>query len=97
MKSDYEIANENIMSPISAVAAEMGLPADMLVPYGNHKAKINITQFDAAKIADCKLILVTAITPNKAGVGKTTTSVGLADGLRKLKKNVIFILALWFP
>ena len=92
MKSDYEIANENIMSPISAVAAEMGLPADMLVPYGNHKAKINITQFDAAKIADCKLILVTAITPNKAGVGKTTTSVGLADGLRKLKKNVILTL-----
>ena len=92
MKSDYEIANENIMSPISAVAAEMGLPADLLVPYGNHKAKINITQFDAAKIAECKLILVTAITPNKAGVGKTTTSVGLADGLRKLKKNVILTL-----
>ncbi|MEP7255272.1 MAG: formate--tetrahydrofolate ligase, partial [Ferruginibacter sp.] len=92
MKSDYEIANDNIMSPISAVAAKMGLPADMLVPYGNYKAKINISEFDSGKIAAAKLILVTAITPNKAGVGKTTTSVGLADGLRKLKKNVILTL-----
>lgn len=92
MKSDYEIANENIMSPIAAVAAEMGLPAEMLVPYGNHKAKINITQFDEEKISRSKLILVTAITPNKAGVGKTTTSVGLADGLHKLDKKVVLAL-----
>ena len=73
MKSDYEIANENIMSPISAIAAEMNLPAEMLVPFGHNKAKINITEFDEQKIAKSKLILVTAITPNKAGVGKTTT------------------------
>lgn len=92
MKSDYEIANENIMSPITAVAATMGLPPEMLVPYGNHKAKINISRFDEAKVAEAKLILVTAITPNKAGVGKTTTSVGLADGLKKLKKNVVLTL-----
>lgn len=92
MKSDYEIANENIMSPISAIAAEMNLPAEMLVPFGHHKAKINITEFDEAKIAKSKLILVTAITPNKAGVGKTTTSVGLADGLHKLNKKVVLAL-----
>jgi len=92
MKSDYEIANENIMSPISVVAAEMGLPPEMLVPFGNSKAKINITRFDEQKIAKSKLILVTAITPNKAGVGKTTTSVGLADGLHKLKKKVVLAL-----
>lgn len=92
MKSDYEIANENIMEPISAIAAEMNLPAEMLVPFGHNKAKINITEFDEQKIAKSKLILVTAITPNKAGVGKTTTSVGLADGLHKLNKKVVLAL-----
>ena len=92
MKSDYEIANENIMSPISAIAAEMNLPPEMLVPFGHNKAKINITKFDEQKIAKSKLILVTAITPNKAGVGKTTTSVGLADGLHKLNKKVVLAL-----
>ena len=70
----------------------MGLPADMLIPYGYHKAKINIQEFDEKKIAASKLILVTAITPTKAGIGKTTTSVGLADGLKKLKKNVVLAL-----
>lgn len=92
MKSDYEIANENTMSPIADVAVNMGLPHEMLVPYGNHKAKINISGFEDSKIEDSKLILVTAITPNKAGVGKTTTSVGLADGLKKLGKNVVLTL-----
>lgn len=92
MKSDYEIANDNIMSPISNVAAEMGLPLEMLIPYGHYKAKINITRFDEKKIAASKLILVTAITPNKAGVGKTTTSVGLADGLKKINKKVVLAL-----
>ena len=92
MKSDYEIADENIMWPISTVAAELGMPAEMLVPFGNSKAKINIKKFDEQKIAKSKLILVTAITPNKAGVGKTTTSVGLADGLHKLNKKVVLAL-----
>ena len=92
MKSDYEIADENIMSPIATVAAELGIPAEMLVPFGHSKAKINITKFDEQKIAKSKLILVTAITPNKAGVGKTTTSVGLADGLHKLNKKVVLAL-----
>ncbi len=92
MKSDYEIAQENKMQPISEIGALMGVPADMLIPYGHHKAKINITEFDEQKIAASKLILVTAITPTKAGIGKTTTSVGLSDGLKKLNKNVVLAL-----
>jgi formate--tetrahydrofolate ligase len=80
------------MQPISEIAAFMGVPADMLIPYGHHKAKINISQFDQQKIAASKLILVTAITPTKAGIGKTTTSVGLSDGLKKLNKKVVLAL-----
>ncbi len=92
MKSDYEIAQEAPILPITSIATDMGLPADMLIPYGYHKAKISIGEFDAKRVAASKLILVTAITPTKAGIGKTTTSVGLADGLKKLKKNVVLAL-----
>ena len=92
MKSDYEIAQDNIMQPITAIAATLGIPADMLIPYGHYKAKININQFDKEKIDGCKLILVTAITPTKSGIGKTTTSVGLSDGLNKLGKKVVLAL-----
>ncbi|MFM6926393.1 MAG: formate--tetrahydrofolate ligase [Ferruginibacter sp.] len=92
MKSDYEIAQENIMQPIASIADAMGLPQDMVIPYGRYKAKIDIHDFDNKKIAASKLILVTAITPTKAGIGKTTTSVGLADGLKKLGKNVVLAL-----
>jgi formate--tetrahydrofolate ligase len=77
---------------ISAIAEKMGLPSDIMIPYGHHKAKINVSSFDEEKIAKSKLILVTAITPTKAGIGKTTTSIGLADGLRKLNKNVVLAL-----
>jgi len=70
----------------------MGLPPEMLIPYGRYKAKIDIRSFDEKKVANSKLILVTAITPTKAGIGKTTTSVGLADGLNKLKKKVVLAL-----
>ena len=92
MKSDYEIAQENIIQPIATIAADMGIPLDLLVPFGHHKAKINISSFDEQKIASAKLILVTAITPTKAGIGKTTTSVGLSDGLKKLNKKVVLAL-----
>lgn len=92
MKSDYEIAQENKMQPITEIAAKLGLPQEMLEPYGRYKAKVNISSFDEKKIAASKLILVTAITPNKAGVGKTTTSVGLSDGLNKLNKKVVLAL-----
>lgn len=92
MKSDYEIAQENISQPIAAIAEKMGLPAEMLIPYGRYKAKIDIQKFDEKKIAASNLILVTAITPTKAGIGKTTTSVGLSDGLNKLGKKVVLAL-----
>lgn len=92
MKSDYEIAQENVSAPITAIAEKMGLPPEMLIPYGRYKAKIDIQHFDEKKVAESKLILVTAITPTKAGIGKTTTSVGLADGLNKLGKKVVLAL-----
>jgi formate--tetrahydrofolate ligase len=92
MKSDYAIAQETPIRPIMDIAASMGLPPALLVPYGHYKAKVDITSFDAAKIAASKLILVTAITPTKAGIGKTTTSIGLADGLQKLGKKVVLAL-----
>jgi len=92
MKSDYEIAQETPMQLITTIAAAMGLPPELVLPYGHYKAKINISGFDLEKIAASKLILVTAITPTKAGIGKTTTSVGLADGLKKLNKNVVLAL-----
>ncbi len=92
MKTDYEIAQEAAIRPITSIAEALGIPANIIIPYGHYKAKINISQFDEAKIAKSKLILVTAITPTKAGIGKTTTSIGLADGLKKLKKNVVLAL-----
>jgi formate--tetrahydrofolate ligase len=92
MKSDYEIAQENPIRQITAIAAEMGLPEETLLPYGHYKAKVNINGFDEEKIAASKLILVTAITPTKAGIGKTTTSIGLADGLKKLHKKTVLAL-----
>ncbi len=92
MKSDYEIAQENPIRPITTIANDMGLPAELLVPYGHYKAKINISHFDEDKIAASQLILVTAITPTKAGIGKTTTSIGLADGLKRLNKKVVLAL-----
>ena len=92
MKSDYEIAQENTMQPVAEIAASIGLPLELLEPYGKYKAKINVAGFDNEKIAASKLILVTAITPTKAGIGKTTTSVGLADGLKKLNKKVVLAL-----
>lgn len=92
MKSDYEIAQENPIQPIKSIAEYMGLPDDLLLPYGRSKGKINISSFDEEKIKRSKLILVTAITPTKAGIGKTTTSIGLADGLKKLGKKIVLAL-----
>ena len=93
MKSDIEIAQENVMLPISDVAAALGVPADSLVPYGKYKAKVDhrlVKQL--ADKPDGKLILVTAISPTPAGEGKTTTSVGLADALHKMGKNAVLAL-----
>jgi formate--tetrahydrofolate ligase len=92
MKSDYEIAQDTPLKKINVIAAELGISEEMLIPYGHYKAKINISSFDEEKIAQSKLILVTAITPTKAGIGKTTTSVALADGLRSIGKKAVLAL-----
>ena len=87
--SDIEIANAAELEPIKDVAARINIPEEKLIPYGNYKAKIE-TDMNFKKENEGKLILVTAISPTPAGEGKTTTSIGLADGLRKIgKKSVI--------
>ena len=91
MKTDIEIAQSANMLPISQVAAQAGIGEDLLEHYGRVKAKIDIGPL-RARPRKGKLILVTAINPTPAGEGKTTTSVGLADALKKLDKNVLLCL-----
>jgi len=92
-KSDIEIAQACEKQKITEVAKTAGIDEKYLEQYGNYKAKIDFSLLkDKAKVKDGKLILVTAITPTPAGEGKTTTSVGLADGLRKIGKNVMVAL-----
>ena len=92
-KSDIEIAQENVMQKITEVAKTAGIDEKYLEPYGNYKAKIDYNMLvDKKDEKDGKLILVTAITPTPAGEGKTTTTVGLADGMRIIGKNVVVAL-----
>ena len=92
-KTDIEIAQECKMKKITEIAKIAGVPEDYLEQYGNYKAKVDYRLLkDMADKPDGKLILVTAITPTPAGEGKTTTSVGLTDGLRKLGKNAMVAL-----
>ena len=91
MKTDIEIAQEAQMLPITQIAQELGVSEEMLEPYGRTKAKLDLNALrDLPRKA--KLILVTAINPTPAGEGKTTTSVGLADALRRLEKKVVLCL-----
>ncbi len=92
-KSDIEIAREAKMQPIADIAAKVGIPEDALLQYGPTKAKITTDFINSIqKKRDGKLILVTAITPTPAGEGKTTTSVGLHDGLCRIGKKSIVAL-----
>ena len=90
-KSDIEIAQEARIRPINDIAASLGIPADAVENYGRYKAKLDIHALKDLPEKG-KLILVTAITPTPAGEGKTTTSVGLTDGLRKIGKNAVVAL-----
>ena len=93
VKSDIEIAQACEKKKITEIAKAAGIDEKYLEQYGNYKAKIDYALLkDRAHVADGKLILVTAITPTPAGEGKTTTSVGLADGLRKIGKRSIVAL-----
>ena len=92
MKTDIEIARETPLLKIQDVAESYGINPDVLQPYGAYIAKVPIDCIDEAKIKKHHLILVTAITPTKAGVGKTTVSIGLALGLNKIGKKAIVAL-----
>ena len=92
IKSDIEIAQATTMQHIAEVAKTAGVAQKYLEQYGNYKAKIDYSLLDECENPDGKLVLVTAISPTPAGEGKTTTTVGLADGLRKIGKNVLVAL-----
>ena len=90
--SDIEIAQAAPIRPIREIAQAAGIGAQYLEQYGNYKAKVDIRLLREDRRPDGKLILVTAITPTPAGEGKTTTSIGLADALRRLGKNAMLAL-----
>lgn len=94
--TDIEIAQKNVMAPISEIAKKIDIPAENLELYGPYKAKINFEELkilqEKALKKSGKLILVTAITPTPAGEGKSTVSIGLADGLRKIEKKSMVAL-----
>jgi formate--tetrahydrofolate ligase len=92
MKTDIEIAQSSKIRPVAEVAEKLGLTADDLELYGKYKAKLPLTLIDEKRIARAKLILVTAITPTPAGEGKTTTSIGLAQGLNQMGKKATVVL-----
>ncbi|MEG2259406.1 MAG: formate--tetrahydrofolate ligase, partial [Oscillospiraceae bacterium] len=91
-KSDIEIAQETPMLPVSSIVDELGIDEKYVEMYGKYKAKVDYNILKDCKGKDGKLILVTAINPTPAGEGKTTTTVGLADGMRKIGKKVVVAL-----
>lgn len=92
MKSDIEIAREIKLQPIKDIAESINIKEDDLFNYGKYMAKIPLHLIDEKKVAESNLILVTAITPTKAGIGKTTVSIGLALGLNKIGEKAIVAL-----
>lgn len=92
MKTDLEIAQESVMRPIVEIAAKLGVKEDDLHQYGKYIAKLPLKLIDESKIKNKKLILVTAITPTPAGEGKTTTSIGLTEGLNKIGKKATVVI-----
>lgn len=89
MKTDFEIAHEAKLELIDSIAKKANIPADEFEPFGKHIAKVPYQLINDEKVKKSKLILVTAITPTKAGIGKTTVSVGLALGMNRIGKNAI--------
>jgi len=93
VKSDIEIARSATLEPIADIGAKLGIPADALIPYGHDKAKVSAGFIDSlADRPDGKLILMTAVSPTPAGEGKTTTTVGLGDGLNRIGKKAAICL-----
>lgn len=91
-KTDIEIAQECEMRPITEIAASAHVDEKYIEQYGKYKAKIDLSLISETKRKDGKLVLVTAITPTPAGEGKTTTTIGLADGLKRIGKDVTVAL-----
>ena len=92
MKTDIEIARETSLKKIEDIANNIGIPSDEINNYGKYIAKLPLSLIDEEKIKKSNLILVTAITPTKAGIGKTTVSIGLSLGLNKIGKKAIVAL-----
>lgn len=92
IKSDIEIAQSVKAKPIFEIAKQLDIDEKYVIPYGRDKAKIELSYLAENKNKNCKLVLVTAITPTPAGEGKTTTTIGLADGLKKIGKKVAMAL-----
>ncbi len=93
VKSDIEIARAAHTKPIMEIGAKLGIAPEHLIPFGHTKAKVDLAYIDTLKNKpNGKLILVTAITPTPAGEGKTTTTVGLGDGLNRIGKNAMICL-----
>lgn len=92
MKTDIEISRETVLDPISKVAEAMGIDGQELEAYGKYIAKVPANLIDETKLSKSKLILVTAITPTKAGIGKTTVSIGLALGMAAIGKKAVLAL-----
>ena len=91
-KSDIEIARSCNMKPITEIASIAHVDEKYIEQYGKYKAKIDLSLLKETKKEDGKLILVTASTPTPAGEGKTTTTIGLADGLKRIGKDVTVAL-----
>ena len=91
--SDISIARAAVKKPISEIGDRVGIPSEHLLPYGHDKAKVSQAFINSVQDrADGKLILVTAINPTPAGEGKTTTTVGLGDGLNAIGKNAMICI-----
>ena len=90
--TDIEIAQNATMQPITEIAKNAAIDSELLEQYGKYKAKIDYTLLNKKAQKNGKLVLVTAITPTPAGEGKTTTTIGLADGLKRIGKNVVVAL-----
>lgn len=92
MKTDIEIAQETTLRRIDDIAKELGIDENYIEPYGRYIAKVSLDAIDEERMKRHNLILVTAISPTKAGIGKTTVSVGLALGLNKIGKKAVVAL-----
>lgn len=92
MPSDIEIARTSTLEPISKIAEKINISVDEIIPYGKYMAKVPLELISEEKIKQSNLVLVTSITPTRAGIGKTTVSLGLAMGLNKIGKSAVAAL-----